>query len=469
MAVPLLLAKLWSVIPRLFAGRRSRSPAQAIERLAIALLVASAIFQFATGDRERRSTGTRSTSTSSSRTTTARSCSWPRSSLHVVVKLPVIAARLPRARLAAAAARRPRAHAAGAATATSWRRPGGADDHPPRPARVRRRRVAALLRRQRRRVDRRAAARARVPRAAARGASRSTRPPRAPGSRRRWSARRYRLALSAARREIVADPRRAARDAAAHRAAADRLRRGLDDDADVDRRAAARPRAAGRRAGRARARSCARCSRRACCRKASLSGDAVADPDALLALQVNGADLSLDHGYPARIIVPALPGVHNTKWVALDRVRGMSAVRRSPPAPARAPGAAAAGRWSQVLQRVEREARRRSRSWLIARGDPARPRAAAAVLGRRPGRAARAPRRDVNYVRVPAASVAAAARRVLGHDRRHGRAALPRASAAARRRLRDALAARHRRAVRRLGARLSASRRRSGARRPPAR
>ena len=39
------------------------------------------------------------------------------------------------------------------------------------------------------------------------------------------------------------------------------------------------------------------------------------DPDALLALRVNGADLSLDHGYPARIIVPALPGVHNTKWV----------------------------------------------------------------------------------------------------------------------------------------------------------
>ena len=24
---------------------------------------------------------------------------------------------------------------------------------------------------------------------------------------------------------------------------------------------------------------------------------------------------SFDHGYPARIIVPALPGVHNTKWV----------------------------------------------------------------------------------------------------------------------------------------------------------
>jgi hypothetical protein len=50
--------------------------------------------------------------------------------------------------------------------------------------------------------------------------------------------------------------------------------------------------------------------------KASLNGDQVRDPDAMLALKVNGADLSLDHGFPARIIVPALPGVHNTKWVA---------------------------------------------------------------------------------------------------------------------------------------------------------
>ena len=49
--------------------------------------------------------------------------------------------------------------------------------------------------------------------------------------------------------------------------------------------------------------------------KASLSGDQVRHPDALLALKVAGADLSLDHGFPARIIVPALPGVHNTKWV----------------------------------------------------------------------------------------------------------------------------------------------------------
>jgi len=48
---------------------------------------------------------------------------------------------------------------------------------------------------------------------------------------------------------------------------------------------------------------------------ATLQANQIGDPDALLALRVNGADLSADHGYPARIIVPALPGVHNTKWV----------------------------------------------------------------------------------------------------------------------------------------------------------
>jgi DMSO/TMAO reductase YedYZ molybdopterin-dependent catalytic subunit len=47
-----------------------------------------------------------------------------------------------------------------------------------------------------------------------------------------------------------------------------------------------------------------------------LSAGQVTDPDSLLALRVNGADLTPDHGYPARVIVPASPGVHNTKWVA---------------------------------------------------------------------------------------------------------------------------------------------------------
>ncbi len=51
-------------------------------------------------------------------------------------------------------------------------------------------------------------------------------------------------------------------------------------------------------------------------RQATLASNQIEDGRSLLALKVNDADLSLDHGYPARVIVPALPGVHNTKWVA---------------------------------------------------------------------------------------------------------------------------------------------------------
>jgi DMSO/TMAO reductase YedYZ molybdopterin-dependent catalytic subunit len=47
-----------------------------------------------------------------------------------------------------------------------------------------------------------------------------------------------------------------------------------------------------------------------------LSAGQIMDPLSLLALRVNGADLTPDHGYPARVIVPASPGVHCTKWVA---------------------------------------------------------------------------------------------------------------------------------------------------------
>jgi DMSO/TMAO reductase YedYZ molybdopterin-dependent catalytic subunit len=50
-------------------------------------------------------------------------------------------------------------------------------------------------------------------------------------------------------------------------------------------------------------------------RRVTLGRAQLHDPEAMLALRVNGAELSLDHGYPARVIVPALPGVHCTKWV----------------------------------------------------------------------------------------------------------------------------------------------------------
>jgi DMSO/TMAO reductase YedYZ molybdopterin-dependent catalytic subunit len=39
------------------------------------------------------------------------------------------------------------------------------------------------------------------------------------------------------------------------------------------------------------------------------------DDQTLLALELNGAPLDLDHGYPARIIAPGRPGVLQTKWV----------------------------------------------------------------------------------------------------------------------------------------------------------
>ncbi|MFD7325663.1 molybdopterin-dependent oxidoreductase [Streptomyces sp. NPDC059875] len=39
------------------------------------------------------------------------------------------------------------------------------------------------------------------------------------------------------------------------------------------------------------------------------------DPLTLLALRLNGQVLSLDHGFPARIIAPNRPGVWQTKWV----------------------------------------------------------------------------------------------------------------------------------------------------------
>lgn len=68
-----------------------------------------------------------------------------------------------------------------------------------------------------------------------------------------------------------------------------------------------------------RAATVASLQRRGAFGRATLQANQIAHPDALLALRVNGADLSLDHGYPARVIVPALPGVHNTKWVtAID-------------------------------------------------------------------------------------------------------------------------------------------------------
>ncbi|WP_219418931.1 molybdopterin-dependent oxidoreductase [Pseudonocardia nigra] len=58
-------------------------------------------------------------------------------------------------------------------------------------------------------------------------------------------------------------------------------------------------------------------------RSATLATNQVLDPDSLLALGVNGVDTGLGNGYPRPMIVPALPGVHNTKWVGSIEFRAV--------------------------------------------------------------------------------------------------------------------------------------------------
>jgi DMSO/TMAO reductase YedYZ molybdopterin-dependent catalytic subunit len=48
---------------------------------------------------------------------------------------------------------------------------------------------------------------------------------------------------------------------------------------------------------------------------AALVGHHTDPPGVFVELRVGGEDLSPDHGFPARVIVPAAPGVMNTKWV----------------------------------------------------------------------------------------------------------------------------------------------------------
>jgi DMSO/TMAO reductase YedYZ molybdopterin-dependent catalytic subunit len=45
-------------------------------------------------------------------------------------------------------------------------------------------------------------------------------------------------------------------------------------------------------------------------------------PTTLVALQLNGQTLDLDHGYPARLIAPGRPGVLQTKWLTRIEVAG---------------------------------------------------------------------------------------------------------------------------------------------------
>jgi DMSO/TMAO reductase YedYZ molybdopterin-dependent catalytic subunit len=50
-------------------------------------------------------------------------------------------------------------------------------------------------------------------------------------------------------------------------------------------------------------------------RTSQLNEQHVRDGDTLLALAVNGEPLHIDHGYPCRLVAPNRPGVQQTKWV----------------------------------------------------------------------------------------------------------------------------------------------------------
>ncbi len=51
-------------------------------------------------------------------------------------------------------------------------------------------------------------------------------------------------------------------------------------------------------------------------RASELNTSHASDRDTLLALEVNGSELHIDHGYPVRLIGPNRPGVMQTKWVS---------------------------------------------------------------------------------------------------------------------------------------------------------
>jgi hypothetical protein len=50
-------------------------------------------------------------------------------------------------------------------------------------------------------------------------------------------------------------------------------------------------------------------------RYSQVRGNLVQDPLTLVALRLNGSALSIDHGYPCRLIAPDRPGVLQTKWL----------------------------------------------------------------------------------------------------------------------------------------------------------
>jgi DMSO/TMAO reductase YedYZ molybdopterin-dependent catalytic subunit len=314
-AIPFLLAKLWSVIPRLFVWPPVSSPAQAIERLSLALLVSSAVFQFATG--------------------VANAQYWypfkfnfvvahyygaivfvAALAIHVVAKTPVVMR-----------AYRERGVLEPLRENLENTRPEPGDEHgglvAPEPAEptISRRGLFAfagagaltlLVSNVGQSVG--GPLRSLAFLAPRRESFPVNKTARAAGVMPAMTGRTYRLVLRAGdsmvaltRDDLLAMPQRTAR-----------LPIACVEGWSTTQEWTGVPLALlAERAGAPGAREVLVESLQPAgvLRRASLSADQIAAEDSMLALKVNGEDLSMDHGYPARVIVPALPGVHNTKWV----------------------------------------------------------------------------------------------------------------------------------------------------------
>jgi DMSO/TMAO reductase YedYZ molybdopterin-dependent catalytic subunit len=315
-AVPFLLAKLWSVIPRLFTWPPVASPAQALERLALALLVGSALFQFATG-------------------VVNAQLYYPFKfnfvqahylgaivfvvalTVHVAVKVPTIR-RAYRERGVLAPLRDDLAH-----TRPEPHDPdGGLAPERPDPPTMSRRGLLALVGGAGALVFvvlggqsiggplRRVALLA--PR---RGSFPVNKTAKVAGVTASMTGATWQL-------ELVVDgaaTRVSRQDLLQMRQVTRSLPIAcVEGWSTTQAWTGVRVTDLARLAGRPDARECfvESLQPRGVLREATLSRGQVHDDRSLLALQVDGEDLSLDHGYPARMIVPALPGVHNTKWVA---------------------------------------------------------------------------------------------------------------------------------------------------------
>ncbi len=320
--IPVVLAKLWSVMPRLFAWPPMRSIAQLVERLSLLMLVGGIVFELATGVLNIQYDYIFGFSFYTAHYFGA----WvfiAGFTLHVLIKLPKMLHAL-RSQSLREVLRTSRAD-----TRPEPPDPDGLVAAYPEPATVSRRGALALVGggavfvavltagQTLGGVTRRAALL--IPR----GRSRGDGPNDFEVNRTAWAAgitaadagAKWRLVLRGPSRELRID--RAALEAMPQHTA-DLPIACVEGWSTTQRWSGVRLRDLAALAGAPGTHATVRSLERAgAFNRSVLQANQVSNPDSLLALRVNGVELSMDHGYPARVIVPALPGVHNTKWVRL--------------------------------------------------------------------------------------------------------------------------------------------------------